>query len=1193
MTEFNPGERRIFARIGEKEYVPYVGWEWGDAYLPLGGLFAGMILGIHLISGPLTLIGPFFGLFVGFIILRASPSHVPATTWIKDMWRYALRPKEIYSASANSDSEVRNSGGLKNLTPFKPDSRTEDLTDIKRAWPGAGAVLRTDGMIEGIIEIEPPNMDFAPEGSWASNQQTGKRHANEELPSHPELKLHGTTEPFRIEELQERLDSRLADATVQERPVLRELIEELRDYRPQKMDERGTQQIRCFTVVSVAPEEATTKYQGEPTPGEKLYTTPLVGPLFRLIGHLTGLGPNESQSYTESELHQEMIEALHERMDTIENELFGNMNGFDTRQLSTAEVFSWGARFWNGNKEAHREVEGILREQPISRAAKDGEDDLGNRLGGALPLAIPGPKIGPAIPPGLWNTFFGWLPNAESVSTPTPVPVLPVVGGIVLLLLVATALRSIRGNSATENEEIREANLSGILEEHRRQSGVEDETDPSIGAETGPGDTAAGQGRTIGELGERHKNLLAAPQINEDRREPEVGGQFTKTLTVTEMPDWPRDGFLSDLFTVTDAEFDFTIYFEPRHQDRAREDIKDHADDLKAEAQTDGSSRAGYLAGEAEKAQLTSDAVQSGQRVFDMSMYVTVRGDTREELQQNERRLRKVLTQGDKKKKVDVAVFPGKQDLALRSASPLGPDRMGQHDPDRFRHVAIAGAVGCVFSSLHNPTFMEETGFEIGLHKETKVPVMMDPAKREGGHAYGIIGHPGAGKSRSGKSNFIEYVGKRDDTIGVVIEPLGNWRGVIESARVDTPDELQAEHIVVGGDQGLNPMEIKETPERILRAEGEGFDPLGERKSDVIRFVQNFLSLRGMELDEQRELLENAVDEAYAEAGITSDPNTHDRESPTLLDLIRRIALRVQHPEEFITVSKSEADSIKENALWLLRRLSVFIPDDADIDLPDTEADEENENLSDEVQDAIDIGDSEQEKRYTNFAQESTIDLHGSDIVYLDLARTENSMDDKAILTLQTLISQVYELCKTVEEKVVIPMDEFHYLLDEDRMDLGFMDLLFRHMRHHDIFPWIMTQGLEEFTEHPEGKSILDMLTVKQFHAIRQLDEDWADELDMDDEVLEAVKDLQAGSEEVGYSPAVVDIEGEWREVHVKTPPKQTQVIEWESKEQPVTDLPGVSEDSVHDAERRDSPAAIEQEPKAAADGGERTTESN
>lgn len=358
-------------KIGVTDTVPYFGWEYADAYAPAGFGLAGLLTTVILFDGLLIFAGAPIGIFLGGLALHASPSHVDTITWLKDISGYLSRPNRIYSASAYAGSEARNEGGFQNLTPFKPDTRTEDLTGIERAWPGAQAILRSDELVEGIIELYPPNMDFFDPDEWGAIQRACKQFANEELSTYEEGKLHMTTEPFEIESLQHQLEDRLHDAEVRERPVFREMIRELKTHRPEQLQEDGTQRIRVFYVVSVSPWEAQTKYEGEATPEEKLSSVPIVGPIVRALSD-EDLSANNSQS--DQERHQEMIEELHDRMHAFETQLISELDDYDSRRLSTIEQFALGTRFWNGNKEAYNDIEGLVRTQPVSRAARDAPD---------------------------------------------------------------------------------------------------------------------------------------------------------------------------------------------------------------------------------------------------------------------------------------------------------------------------------------------------------------------------------------------------------------------------------------------------------------------------------------------------------------------------------------------------------------------------------------------------------------------------------------------------------------------------------------------------------------------------------------------------------------------------------------------------------------------------------------------------
>ncbi|GGL45014.1 hypothetical protein GCM10009037_30560 [Halarchaeum grantii] len=56
--------------------------------------------------------------------------------------------------------------------------------------------------------------------------------------------------------------------------------------------------------------------------------------------------------------------------------------------------------------------------------------------------------------------------------------------------------------------------------------------------------------------------------------------QWTRALYVAEYPDHSNDQYLSDLFELTDIEFDLTAHITPKNQEQARNELEEIADDL-------------------------------------------------------------------------------------------------------------------------------------------------------------------------------------------------------------------------------------------------------------------------------------------------------------------------------------------------------------------------------------------------------------------------------------------------------------------------------------------------------------------------------------------------------------------------------------------------------------------------------------
>jgi hypothetical protein len=352
--------RRIMDQFGEESRIPYLNIEEGDVGVliafPIAGLFIAGLTSVESLALPFVAGG--FG--VGLAIVYVSPDHLNAWTWTKDIYRYAKRPRITFSAPAEADSTSseteRNEGGLANYTPFTPDERTQDLTNIERAWPGAGAIQRTDGTMEAFIEVDPGNMDFAMSDDWAHLQAAGESFANKELDS--KLKLHATTRSFPVEQITEAIDDRLTDEDITENPIFKELLEEYRETRPKEMRDRGIQQVRYYIGVEVSPIEVYDRFRDEGTPAERLTKFPVIGFLFNPF-------VTRREDLTDIERRTQMFETLDSRVTDVRSEFIQQASGWSARRLSTIELFVLNMDFWNGREHDYDDAERVVRGHSI------------------------------------------------------------------------------------------------------------------------------------------------------------------------------------------------------------------------------------------------------------------------------------------------------------------------------------------------------------------------------------------------------------------------------------------------------------------------------------------------------------------------------------------------------------------------------------------------------------------------------------------------------------------------------------------------------------------------------------------------------------------------------------------------------------------------------------------------------------
>ena len=345
--------RRIMNSLGEETRLPIVNVREGDVGIllsfPLGGLFVGATIGIDFLGVALFLLG----VFLGVATVYAAPPHQSAWAWLQDIARYVFkRPRITYNYRAE-DAKPSTSGGIVEYTPFTPAESTQDLTNVKRAWPAAAAIERTDGAMEAFLELEPSNMDFAMSDDWKTLQQRAEEFANNEL-DFP-LTLYATTKAFPADRLVDRLESRLTDADVKANPAFRELLEEYRGKRPDELAD--AQQLHFYLGVEVDRMAVYQRYDQELTPGEKLTRFPLVGFLFTPF-------VTRREDFVEAELRAAMFDKLDDRIRTVRSEFVEKVPGWSARRLTTTELFVLATEFWNG-VEYDDGGDRLVREQPV------------------------------------------------------------------------------------------------------------------------------------------------------------------------------------------------------------------------------------------------------------------------------------------------------------------------------------------------------------------------------------------------------------------------------------------------------------------------------------------------------------------------------------------------------------------------------------------------------------------------------------------------------------------------------------------------------------------------------------------------------------------------------------------------------------------------------------------------------------
>ena len=618
-------------------------------------------------------------------------------------------------------------------------------------------------------------------------------------------------------------------------------------------------------------------------------------------------------------------------------------------------------------------------------------------------------------------------------------------------------------------------------------------------------------GRVTDSLSQLHRDFVAPTDVEIDRDIARLGDKWVQSLFINEWPQNATAGFLETLFKDSHYDTDVALHIEPRDNRDAVEDLKDNVSELQIKLEEEekaGSVQARDTQLDLENAQRMYDLVnRGGSKLVDCSMYVNHRGPTREAVEERANEVLSLLQKPPAS--TDPRVATRNQDRAITSASPIGMDSLGK------KNAMMGGAIGAMmpFSSA---TLIEENGVDWGIMPYNRSPVIVDRFGRDTGYNVLVIGNIGSGKSFSTKLNLVRTILRRNDVDLIMLDPLEGFVGVTQA--------LRGERIRVGGDVGLNPLEIRETPVEILEQKNVDIDPYGSKIKDVMSFFETYFHIRDFELGDWRGILERAVQTVYERHGITRDPRTHDNESPLITDLLNVLGEMTRNPDEFArSGSEAEREQFKKGASKLLVALEPF----------------------------------QEGGEFENLSRETEIDISDSRVTYLDLQEQEGR--GGMGMMMQLLFNAVYERAKQTDNKTIFAIDEARYIM-KDSASLQFLEQAVRHSRHYDLSIQFITQTIDEFFAAEEAEAIADNCSIKQLNRVEGLDDEIGiGKLDMNEEQVEFARTATPGDKERGYSEALIGIQGRgWRPIHVRASETETAVVDFEPEEG--ESLPGPTE---------------------------------
>ena len=256
-----------------------------------------------------------------WVVVYLTPSDRSPIGWIRDMLRFARRPKRL-TQHAENETE-----------------RTQTLTQIERTLPICGAVKRRDGTLVGLVEVEGADMALAEPEAWSAAGSGFEDLADALDGAFEVFSPARTVEPGR---LAKGYVGRELDEDVRENPTLSALIETYQRELPREFRERGTAVRRFYVVVWVSEDEVRRQDHGALA---ALADLPIIGRLIRRVG----LARREA---TDAEIETRQKSILSARKRAVENGV-ASIEGCSAAPVDAEHFAAVLTEYWTGVRTDH------------------------------------------------------------------------------------------------------------------------------------------------------------------------------------------------------------------------------------------------------------------------------------------------------------------------------------------------------------------------------------------------------------------------------------------------------------------------------------------------------------------------------------------------------------------------------------------------------------------------------------------------------------------------------------------------------------------------------------------------------------------------------------------------------------------------------------------------------------------------
>ena len=353
------------------------------------------------------------------------------------------------------------------------------------------------------------------------------------------------------------------------------------------------------------------------------------------------------------------------------------------------------------------------------------------------------------------------------------------------------------------------------------------------------------------------KNVIAPAGIEISPNNIKIGKKFAKTIFLFTYPRYLSSGWFNNIINAPNL-LDISIFVHPVDTSTALRNLRKKTAQIEAqllEREEKGLVRDPMLETAFQDIENLRDELQQSQeKLFNVGTYITIYGDTLEELNKLEEKFYSVL----ESQLVYAKPATFQQMEGFVSSLPIAEDKLMVHTP------LNSGPVSSFFPFVSTDLTSDE-GVLYGVNRHNNTLVIFDRFSLENANLV-CFAKSGAGKSFAMKLEVLRSLMLGVDVL--IVDPENEYQKLAESVGGSFFK------ISLSSDHQINPFDIPIIP--------EDEDPGDVFKSHILNLTGLIKLMLGKITPEEEALLDRAISETYASRNITADKKDFTGLTPPL-----------------------------------------------------------------------------------------------------------------------------------------------------------------------------------------------------------------------------------------------------------------------------------------------------------------------